>query len=143
MPSGWSSGGSGWIGGDHRCSGMPSMMTAAADTSGVGGRRQDGGVTTVRGLLRSTATITADGHADDQSTARERALAGLDLTTHDLVQTNTLSATASGDITIRAVARPKDVRPHQATGPNRAAAMDAYRQGIPDGWVSLHILVDD
>jgi hypothetical protein len=119
------------------------MMTAAADTSGVGGRCEDGSMTTVRGLLRSTATITADGHADDQSTARERAIAGLDLTTHDLVQTNTVSSTAAGNITVRAVARSKDVRPHQATGPNRAAAMDAYRHGIPEGWVSLHILVDD
>ncbi|MDD1386827.1 hypothetical protein [Curtobacterium poinsettiae] len=33
-------------------------------------------MTTVRGPIRSTNTITADGHADDQSTARARAVEG-------------------------------------------------------------------
>ncbi|MEG8037735.1 hypothetical protein QP157_21190 [Sphingomonas sp. LR61] len=32
-------------------------------------------MTTVRGMIRSTNTITADGLADDQSTARARAVA--------------------------------------------------------------------
>ncbi|MDN4649271.1 hypothetical protein [Curtobacterium sp. PsM8] len=100
-------------------------------------------MTTVRGLLRSTETISADGHGDDQSTARERAVAGLDLTAHALVQTNTLSAKASGEVTIRAVARSSETRPHEATGPNYAAAIATYRQSIPEGWISLHIVVDD
>jgi hypothetical protein len=100
-------------------------------------------MTTVRGLIRSTATITADGHADDQSTARERAVASLDLATHELVQANTLTAKASGDIMIRAVARSREVRPLEATGTNYPAAMTAYRQSIPGGWISLHVLVDE
>jgi hypothetical protein len=64
--------------------------------------------------IRSTTTSPADGHADDQSEARNRADAGagagLDLTRHDLVQANILTAKASGEVTIRAVAGSKDVR---------------------------------
>ena len=52
------------------------MMTAAADTAGVGARCEDGSMATVHGTIRSTNTITADGHADEQSTARARAVDG-------------------------------------------------------------------
>jgi len=62
-------------------------------------------MTTVRGTIRPTNTITADRHADDQSTARARAVDGLERTGYDVVQTNTLSSTAAGNITVRAVAR--------------------------------------
>ncbi|MBF4608933.1 hypothetical protein [Curtobacterium sp. VKM Ac-1393] len=50
-------------------------------------------MTAVRGTIRSTNTITADGPADDQSTARARARAidGLNLTGYDVAKTNTLS----------------------------------------------------
>ncbi|WNY33068.1 hypothetical protein Q9Q99_12605 [Curtobacterium flaccumfaciens] len=40
---------------------------------------------TVRGTIRSTNTITADGHADEQSTARARACGRLELTGYDVV----------------------------------------------------------
>ncbi len=53
-------------------------------------------MTTVRGMIRSTNTITADGLADDQSTARARAVDSLESTGYDVVQTNTLSSTAAG-----------------------------------------------
>lgn len=100
-------------------------------------------MTTVRGTIRSTNNITADGHADDQSTARARAIDGLDLTGgHDVVQTNTLSSTASGNITVRAIARSTETQPHEASGPNYDAALTAYRQTIPDGWISLGITAD-
>ncbi|WP_027467268.1 hypothetical protein [Curtobacterium sp. UNCCL17] len=99
-------------------------------------------MTTVRGTIRSTNTITADGHADDQSTARANALAGLDLTGYDVVQTNTLSSTAAGNITVRAVAGSTEIQTHDASGPNYAAALKAYLQSVPDGWISLGITVD-
>lgn len=76
---------------------------------GVGSRCEDGFMTTVRGPIRSTNTITADGHADDQSTARARAVEGLELAGYDVVQTNTLSSTAAGNITVRAVARSTEI----------------------------------
>jgi hypothetical protein len=44
---------------------------------------------------------------------------------------------------IRAVARSSETRTLEATGSNYVAAIDAYRQGIPDGWISLHVVVDD
>ncbi|MCS6586929.1 hypothetical protein NYQ25_18325 [Curtobacterium flaccumfaciens pv. flaccumfaciens] len=99
-------------------------------------------MTTVRGTIRSTNTITADGHADDQSTARARAVEGLEATGYDVVQTNTLSSTAAGNITVRAVARSTEIQPHEASGSNYAAALAAYLQSIPDGWISLGMTVD-
>jgi hypothetical protein len=96
------------------------MMTAAADTAGVGSRCEDGSMTT----------------------ARARAVDGLDLTGYDVVQTNTLTSTAAGNITVRAVARSTEILPHEASGPNYAAALKAYLQSIPDGWISLGITVD-
>ncbi|MCS6576455.1 hypothetical protein NYS52_18155 [Curtobacterium flaccumfaciens pv. flaccumfaciens] len=99
-------------------------------------------MTTVRGTIRSTNTITADGHADDQSTARARAVDGLELAGYDVVQTNTLSSTAAGNITVRAVARSTEIQPHEASGPNYAAALAAYLQSILHGWISLGITVD-
>ncbi|MCS5466418.1 hypothetical protein NY542_04280 [Curtobacterium flaccumfaciens pv. betae] len=100
-------------------------------------------MTTVRGTIRSTNTntITADGHADNQSTTRDRAVDGLELTGYDVVQTNTLSSTAAGNITVRAVARSTEIRPHEASGPNYAAALAGYLQSIPDGWITLGITV--
>ena len=99
-------------------------------------------MTTDRGTIRSTNTITADGHADDQSTARARAVDGLETTGYDVVQTNTLSSTAAGNITVRAVARSTEIQPHEASGLNYGAARAAYLQTIPDGWISLGITVD-
>ncbi|MCS5524765.1 hypothetical protein NY551_18680 [Curtobacterium flaccumfaciens pv. oortii] len=99
-------------------------------------------MTTVRGVLRSTETVTADGHADDQAAARARAVASLDLSRYELVQASTLSSTASGDITIRAVARSTSTQPHEATGRDYATAIDAYRASIPEGWISLHVTVE-
>lgn len=60
-------------------------MTAAADTAGVGARREGGTMTTVRGTVRSTNTITADGRGDDQGTARARTVDSLELTGCDVV----------------------------------------------------------
>ncbi|MCS6577394.1 MULTISPECIES: hypothetical protein [Curtobacterium] len=99
-------------------------------------------MTAVRGTIRSTNTITADGHADDQSTARARSIDGLNLTGYDVVQTNTLSSTAAGNITVRAIVRSTETHSHEASGPNYAAALAAYQQSIPDGWISLGITVD-
>jgi len=47
-----------------------------------------------------------------------------------------------GNITVRAVARSTEIRPHEASGPNYAAALAACQQSIPDGWISLGITVD-
>ncbi|WIE81029.1 hypothetical protein [Curtobacterium sp. MCSS17_016] len=100
-------------------------------------------MTTVRGRIRSTATQTAEGHADDPQTARAEALAGLDLTTNELLQANTVTAKASGDITIRATARSRDTRDHEASGANYAAAMNAFRSSVPDGFSILYITAAD
>jgi hypothetical protein len=58
------------------------------------------------------------------------------------VQTNTLSSTAAGNITVRAVARSTETQPHEASGPNYAAALATHLQSVPDGRISLHITVD-
>ncbi|MET3452637.1 hypothetical protein [Curtobacterium sp. 1544] len=80
----------------------------------VGAIGEDGSMTTVRGTIRSTDTITADGHADDQSTARARAVDGLELAGYVVMQTNTVSSTAAGNITVRAVARSTEIQPSGA-----------------------------
>lgn len=78
-------------------------------------------MTTVRGTIRSTNTITADGHADDQSTARANAIAGLERTGYNVVQTNTVSSTAAGRITVLPLpGRPRSShtkRPGRTTAP--------------------------
>ncbi|WP_412872441.1 hypothetical protein [Curtobacterium flaccumfaciens] len=58
------------------------------------------------------------------------------------MQTNTLSSTAAGNITVRAVARSTEIQPHEASGPNYGAALAAYLQSIADGWISLGVTVD-
>ena len=99
-------------------------------------------MTTVSGTIRSTETRTADGHGDDQSTARNRAIEGAVADGFELVETKTL-ASKSGDVTVQATARSTNTAPHEATGPNYAAALAAYRQSIPDGWMSLHVTARD
>ena len=128
--------------GRTRAARIPLPTLKLTRTDSVGETGEDGPMTTVRGTIRSTNTITADGHADDQSTARTRAVDGLDHTGYDVVQTNTLSSTASGNITVRAIARSTEIRPHEASGSSYEVALAAYRQSIPDGWISLHITVD-
>jgi len=124
------------------CAAQRRQGARAQRESGVGTIGEDGSMSTVRGTIRSTNTITADGHADDQSTARARAVDGLETTGYDVVQTNTLSSTAAGNITVRAVARSTEIQPHEASGLNYAAALATYLQSIPDGWISLGITVD-
>ena len=118
-------------------------MINSADTNGARPTCEGDPMTTVRGTIRSTNTITADGHADDQSTARTRAIARLGLTGYTVVQTNTLSATAAGNITVRAIAQSTETRPHEASGPDYTTALAAYLRSIPDGWISLGITVDE
>ncbi len=61
-----------------------------------------------------------------------------------MVQTNTLSATAAGNITVRAIAQSTETRPHEASGPDYTpTALAAYLRSIPDGWISLGITVDE
>jgi hypothetical protein len=100
-------------------------------------------MTTVRGRIRSTATQTAEGHGDEPQTARAEALAGLDLSTHELLQANTVTAKASGDITISATARSRATRDHEASGPNYAAALNAFRSSVPDGYSILYVTATD
>lgn len=120
------------------CAAQRRQGARAQRESGVGAIGEDGSMTTVRGTIRSTNAITADGHADNQSIARARDVEGLDRTGYDVVQTNRLSSTAA----VRAVARSTEIQPHEASGPNCDAALKAYRQSIPDGWISLGITVD-
>ncbi|MGW8431383.1 hypothetical protein ACWGJ9_09675 [Curtobacterium citreum] len=99
-------------------------------------------MTTVRGRIRSNTTQTAEGHADDPVTARSEALSGLDLAAYELQQANTVTAKASGDITIRAVARSRETRDHEASGRDYASAMQAFRSTVPDGWSILYVTAD-
>ncbi|MCS0646868.1 hypothetical protein [Curtobacterium flaccumfaciens] len=85
----------------------------------------------------------ADGHADDQSTARARAVDGLELAAGTTSCRRTRRAhPRHGNITVRAVARSTEIRPHEASGPNYAAALKAYLESISDGWISLGTTVD-
>ncbi|MEN0104022.1 MAG: hypothetical protein AAGC90_13960 [Curtobacterium sp.] len=52
---------------------------------------------------------------------------------YELVQAGTTSITG-GQITIHAIARAVATCDHEATGQNRDASMQAFRQPVPDGW---------
>ncbi len=98
-------------------------------------------MTTLRGTIRSTETREADGFADSVVTAKEVAIANLDLDGFALQQTNALESKATGETTIRATARSTATRPHEASGPDYDAALRAYRESVPEGWQVQHVWV--
>ena len=91
-------------------------------------------MTTLRGELRSTATQESEGSGDNIEEARRAAIAALDLTGFELQQVNALTSKATGETTVRAVARATETRPHEATGRNYDEALQAFRASIPEGW---------
>ena len=91
-------------------------------------------MTTLRGELRSTATQESEGSGDNIEEARQAAIAALDLTGFELQQVNALTSKATGETTVRAVARATETRPHEATGRNYGEALQAFRASIPEGW---------
>ncbi len=91
-------------------------------------------MTTLRGTLRSTETREAEGSGATIGEAREAAIAALDLDGFQLLQVNTVTSKATGESTVRAIARSTALRPHEATGPSYDAALAAYRSTVPEGW---------
>ena len=91
-------------------------------------------MTTLRGTLRSTETREAEGSGDTIGEAREAAIAALDLDGFQLLQVNTVTSKATGESTVKAIARSSALRPHEATGANYDAALAAYRNSVPEGW---------
>ncbi|PCN49481.1 hypothetical protein Csp2054_00505 [Curtobacterium sp. 'Ferrero'] len=91
-------------------------------------------MTTLRGTLRSTETREAEGSGDTIGEAREAAIAALDLDGFQLLQVNTVTSKATGESTVKAIARSTALRPHEATGANYDAALAAYRNSVPEGW---------
>ncbi|MGN8050573.1 hypothetical protein ACTJKO_12875 [Curtobacterium sp. 22159] len=91
-------------------------------------------MTTLRGELRSTATQEAEGSGDNIEEARAAAIAALDLDGFELQQVNAVTSKATGETTVRAVARARDLKPHEATGRTYDEALQAFRSSIPEGW---------
>jgi hypothetical protein len=91
-------------------------------------------VTTLRGTLRSTELREAEGSGDTIGEARDAAIAALDLDGFQLLQVNTVTSKATGESTVKAVARSTELRPHEATGASYDAALAAYRSTVPEGW---------
>lgn len=91
-------------------------------------------MTTLRGTLRSTETRESEGSGDTIGEARAAAIAGLDLDGFELLQVTTVASKATGESTVKALARSKALRPHEATGPDYRATAVAYRESVPDGW---------
>ncbi|WP_144763001.1 hypothetical protein [Curtobacterium sp. 9128] len=89
---------------------------------------------TVRGTLRSTETRESEGSGDTIGDARIAATAALDLDGFELLQVTTVTSKATGESTVRAVARSTATREHEATGPTYEAALQAFRASIPEGW---------
>ena len=100
-------------------------------------------MTTVRGTLRSTETVESEASASTVSDARAAAVAGLDLVNNDLLQLNTVASKATGESTVRAIARSRATRSHEASGPNYEAAAQAFRDSVPEGWQVLSITATD
>jgi len=93
----------------------------------------------VHGILRSTETVESEGEGPDLLSARAAAIAGVDLEQFELLQANAVASKATGESTVKVVARSWAQQPHEATGRNYDEAIRAYRESIPDGWRSLYI----
>lgn len=93
----------------------------------------------MNGTLRSTEMQESEASGPDTGTARGAALAALDLTAFELQQANTATSKATGETTIRAVARSRETRPHEASGPTYDAALQAFHASVPDGWQVQHV----
>ncbi|MFJ3035662.1 hypothetical protein ACIPC2_14735 [Curtobacterium pusillum] len=91
-------------------------------------------MTTMRGELRSTETRESEGSGDNIEAARQAAIAALDLDGFELQQINAVTSKATGETTVRAVARARDTRPHEATGSSYEDALRAFRESVPEGW---------
>ena len=100
-------------------------------------------MTTVRGTLRSTETVESEASASTVSDARAAAVTGVDLVNNDLLQLNTVASKATGESTVRAIARSRATRQHKASGPTYEAAAQAFRDTVPDGWQVLSIVSTD
>jgi hypothetical protein len=88
----------------------------------------------VRGTIRSTETREAEASGNSAGEARGAAIGQLDLDGFELLQAITVTSKATGEATIRAVARSTATRPHEATGPNYEAARQAFLASVPEGW---------
>jgi hypothetical protein len=100
-------------------------------------------VTTVRGTIRSTERQESEGSGHDIPSARDAAIAGLDLDHLQLRQANTVTSKATGETTTLAVAQATELRDHEATGPTYEAALEAFRSSIPEGWQAQYFVVID
>ncbi|WP_144714295.1 hypothetical protein [Curtobacterium pusillum] len=96
-------------------------------------------MTTLRGELRSTATTESEGSGDDIESARTTAVEALDLHGFELQQVNAVTSKATGETTVRAVARSTETKPHEATGRTYEEALQAFRASIPEGWQAQNV----
>ncbi|SFF90847.1 hypothetical protein SAMN05216329_3221 [Curtobacterium sp. YR515] len=110
------------------------MACGARVRQTLSGGRDTGWVTTLRGELRSTATTEAEGSGENIEAARTAAVEALDLHGFELQQVNAVTSKATGETTVRAIARSKETRPHEATGQTYEEALQAFRASIPEGW---------
>lgn len=97
----------------------------------------------MRGTLRSTETIESDGSGSNIPDAREAALAGLDTERFELQQANVVTSRATGESTIKAIARSREIREHEASGPSYEVAMRSFRETVPEGWQMQRVQVVD
>lgn len=93
----------------------------------------------MRGELRSTVTREAEGSGDDIESARQAAMAALDLDGFELQQINAVTSKATGETTVRALARARDLKPHEATGNGYEDALRAFRDSVPEGWQAQNV----
>ena len=96
-------------------------------------------MTTLRGTIRSTETRESEAEGGTISEAREAATAALDLDGFELLQVITVASKATGESTVRATARSRATRPHEAAGTSYAAALAAFHASVPDGWQAQHV----
>lgn len=93
----------------------------------------------MRGELRSTATRESEGSGDNIEAARQAAIAALDLYGFELQQINAVTSKATGETTVRALARARDTKPHEATGSSYQDALRAFRDSVPEGWQAQNV----
>jgi hypothetical protein len=96
----------------------------------------------LRGVIRSTESVSGNGSGETASDARPVAVAAVPAE-FELTDVMTVSARPGEPVTLRASASSRATREIDAEGASYREALDALRSLVPDSWRLQNIIVTD